>query len=151
MFGTEKGDELGYFVVIERVAEAGHLLAAVFDLGGNLHGLHGLADVGERRSLLGSLAGGSVAVGAALITKKVGSGLLVGFGSKRMDGKSDQASRDQNWKQIRKRCFECSHMDYFRINSSGTSPDLDERAQFYRASSRHPSRRSPRPTMADQS
>jgi len=151
VFGTEKGDELGYFVVIERVAEAGHLLAAVFDLGGDLRRLHGLADVGERRSLLGSLAGGSVAVGAAFIAEEVGSGLLVGFGSKRTDGKSDQASCDQNWKQIRKKCFECSHMDYFRINSSGTSPDLDERAQFYRASSRHPSRRSPRPTMADQS
>ena len=76
MFGAEPGDELGQFVLGERVAETGHLLAAVFNLGGDLPGLHCLADIGQRRAFLRSLAGGSVAIGASLVAKKVGSGLL---------------------------------------------------------------------------
>ena len=80
MLGAEKGHQLSYFVVGDRVAEAGHLLAAVFDLGGDLRGLHGFADVGEGWTLLGSLGGGSVAIGAAFIAEEVGSGLLRSFG-----------------------------------------------------------------------
>ena len=80
MFGAEPGDELGQFVLGNRVAETGHLLAAVFNLGGDLPGLHCLADIGQRRAFWSSLAGGSVAVGASLVAEKVGSGLLGCFG-----------------------------------------------------------------------
>jgi len=118
VFGTEKGDELGYFVVIERVAEAGHLLAAVFDLGGDLRCLHGLADVGQGRTFLGSLAGGSVAIGASFIAEEGGSGLLGGVrsgslrgGNGERDGREDgQDGKDTGWAD-----FERSHIRIFSL------------------------------------
>ena len=80
MLCAEISDQLCHFVMRERVAEAGHLLAAVFDLGRDLRGLHGLANVGQRWSLLGSLSGGSVAISASFVAKEGGSRLLDCFG-----------------------------------------------------------------------
>ena len=80
MLGAEKSYQLGNLIMGERLAEAGHFLATVFDLGGNLRGLHGLADVGQGRSFWGSLASCPVAISAALVTEKSGSGLFRSFG-----------------------------------------------------------------------
>jgi hypothetical protein len=74
---------------------------------------------------LGSLGGGSVAVGTALVAEKVGSGLLVGFGSegvRGMDEKNKRAGSDEGWKQARKTKFKCGHRDYFLIDFWGVAP-----------------------------
>jgi hypothetical protein len=80
VLGAEKGYELGYFVMGERVAEAGHFLASVFDLGGDMRGLHGLADIGQGWTFLGALRRGSVAVGASFVAEEGGSGLFRSLG-----------------------------------------------------------------------
>jgi hypothetical protein len=127
MLGAEKGDEFGYVVLGERVAEAGHFLAAVFDLSGDLRGLHVLADVGQGRTFLGALRCGSVAVSAALVAEKGGSGLLIRFRSERIGSvgeKSERAGSGERWKQTRKAQFKCSHRDYFLIDFWGAAPPL---------------------------
>jgi len=73
MFGAQKRDQLGDLILGERVFEAGHLLSAVFDLCRNLSRLQGLANVGQRRSFLCALSGGSMAIGATLVAKQSGS------------------------------------------------------------------------------
>lgn len=71
----------------ERVLKGGHFLTAVLNLAGDLWGLQCLANVRERRTLLGSLTGGAVAIRAAFIAEEgcarsflflVGSGLSRG-------------------------------------------------------------------------
>lgn len=133
MLGAEKSDQLCHFVMGERVAEAGHLLAAVFDLGRDLRGLHGLANIGQRWSLLSSLSRGSVAVGAAFIVKKDSSRFLLGFGRERecgVQGEGEEASCGQNWQPVRKAHFECSHIDDFLICRSDTGRLAKGLAQF---------------------
>ena len=118
VFCAEKGNELSQFVLGERVAEAGHLLPAILDLGGNLRGLQGLADVGQGRTLLGSLSAGAVAVGAAFVTKEVGSGLFRRFLSECVrgrEGKNEGAGGAQDWKKTKKAHFESDHFDHFLI------------------------------------
>jgi hypothetical protein len=127
VFGAEPGDELSYFVVGERVAEAGHLLTAILDLSGDLLCLHCLADIGQGWAFWGSLGGASVAVGTALVAKEVGSGLLVWFGSERIRSvgeKGEGAGSGKCRQQPRKAQFKYSHRDYFLIDFRDTAPAL---------------------------
>jgi len=76
VFGAEPGYQLGDFIVGERVAERGHLAAAVQDLAGNGRRFHGFANLLQIRTLGGALGLSSVAVGAALVAEEVGPGLF---------------------------------------------------------------------------
>ncbi len=120
MFGAEPGDQLGYFVFGERVLETGHLLAAVFDLIGDLRRFHSLADVGQRGTLLGSLCRGTVAIGAAFLAEENGSGSLRGFGGEcRIAGCGKEKGGGQGGKQRLKPDLGYSHNPYFLIARAG--------------------------------
>ena len=64
-FGSEEGDEVGDVLGGELIAEGGHGLASVVDLGGDGGGLEAAADVLEVWAFATADAGGAVAVGAA--------------------------------------------------------------------------------------
>jgi len=122
--GAKECNQLRDFIIGERVLEAGHLLTAIFNLIGNLLGLHGLAHVSERRTLLGSLTGCPMTVGASLVPEKDGSGLFRFFGSRSeggVNGKVKREDDDQGWKQARAPQFECNHVNHFLIGFPASS------------------------------
>ena len=82
VFGAQVSGQLSNFIVGDRVAERGHLLAAVENLIGDFG--RGpelvLAQVCQSRSLLSTDAADAVAVGTALVAKQSCAGLLGGPG-----------------------------------------------------------------------
>ena len=116
MLGTEKSYELGHFVMGERVAEAGHFLATVFDLGGDLRWLHSLANVGEGRTFLGALGCDSVAIGAAFVAEESGSGLFRSMrsgGVRLRNGQREGRGDGQDGQDIGRADFAWSHIYIF--------------------------------------
>lgn len=118
MFGAEKGNQLRDLVLGEGVLKAGHLLAAVFDLRDDLRGLHGLADMGQRWTFLGSLRRVSMAVGATLVAEKHSSrslgGFRIGRDSKRCAERED-AEKGQGRERPWKPDFESNHLIIFSL------------------------------------
>jgi len=74
MFSAQECDQLSHLILRKRVFEARHLLAAVFDLAGDLRGLQLSAGVGQRGSLVRTLGSVAVAVGATLVAKEQSAG-----------------------------------------------------------------------------
>lgn len=97
-------DERGDFVACERVAERGHVVAAVADLLGDLGGSELFADVAQVGPAVGAAeSGGAVAVSAAFVLEEGGAlGFLVfaRFGDL---GEDNENNRDRDKRRERER------------------------------------------------
>jgi len=90
VFGPQIGNQVCYFISGEGILKGGHLLAAVFNLLCDLRGFPSFTDVEERGTLGSSLAVCSMAIGAAFVTKEIGSCDFRRLGSGTVSGKNQE-------------------------------------------------------------
>lgn len=127
MLGAQVGDDLGRFLITERVGEGRHLLSAVENLVS--HFVDGplafLADVDEGRSFLGSGAVCAVAMGTAFVAKEDGAGDLLFFvfvTPGRAGGEWKGCGQEQGGGKKAEVAGSRVHREYFRIRRGRFAP-----------------------------